>query len=95
MKYYEWLDSPSMPLAGDGLARVLTEVDESRRGLVLREIGFDTNGRIVYRCPDAEETRREFKRGIFDLAPVDTGTANDLTPEIFETFWCANPHGSA
>jgi hypothetical protein len=95
MKYYEWLNSPSMPLANEGLSRVLTEVDESQRGLVLREIGFDANGRIVYRCPDAAETRREFKRGIFDLAPVDTSSPNDLMPETFETHWRANPNQSS
>ena len=76
-----------MRLAEDGLSRVLTEVDENRRGLVVREIGFDANGKVVYRYPDAAEIRRAFKRGIFDVAPVDTSAPDDLTPEAFETHW--------
>ena len=84
-----------MPLAEDGLSRVLTEVDENRRGFVVREIGFDANGKIVYRFPDDVEIRREFERGIFDVAPVDTNAPDDLTPDSFETQWSANPDQAA
>ena len=61
------------------------EVDE--HGQVKREIGFNSSGLVVYRCPDKRETRRSYKRGFFDLASVDITEPNDLTADEFEIQW--------
>ena len=85
MRYYAWVDGPQFAIAETGVARVLTEADA--KGRVVREIGFDLDGTITYRFPDAAERRRDFKRGLFDLAPVSLTESDDLTQDQFEKYW--------
>ena len=85
MRYYAWVDGPQFAIAETGVARVLTEADA--KGRVVREIGFDVDGMITYRFPDAAERRRGFERGLFDLAPVSLTESDDLTQDQFEKYW--------
>ena len=85
MRYYVWVDGPQFVISETDVARVLTEVDA--KGVVVREIGFDADGTITYRFPDATERRRNFKRGLFDLSLVSLSESDDLTYEQFEEHW--------
>jgi hypothetical protein len=62
-----------------GISRVMIEL--SPTGVVLREIGFDSSNKVVYRFPGQG---RFGKRGLFDNAAVSMlQLASDLLPEEF------------
>ncbi|MDE8651833.1 hypothetical protein [Novosphingobium album (ex Liu et al. 2023)] len=70
-------------LAELGINRIFVEV--SATGQVVREIGFDDNGLVIYRFPGND---RFGKYGLFDNATVDTThTLNALSREEFERLY--------
>jgi hypothetical protein len=71
----------------EGIDRVLTEVDDE--GRILREIGLDTEGRVLHIAP---ALRGKWRYGIFDLQIIDVATLppRDAVPrEQFEALWAA------
>ena len=70
-------------LADLGISRVMIEV--SPTGNVLREIGFDSGNKVVYRFPGQG---RFGKRGLFDNATISVlQSRSDLSLEEFNEFF--------
>jgi len=68
-----------------GLTRILSEVDN--QGTVIRELGFDAEGRLVHRCP-GQPTLTEY--GIFDLAKIaPTFEGTEMESDEFDRLWSA------
>lgn len=83
--FVRWSGIDIEGLAKDGLDAVLTEVDVC--GQVVREIGIDQTGHVVYRWPSPSMPRR-FGRGLFDGVIVDLGrNGPQMSRDEFETFW--------
>lgn len=76
-----WTTSEIVGLATVGVSEIWTEVGAD--GVVLREIGLDAEGHVVY-CAPSEERHR----GFFDETPV-VGAANEVGPDrqLFERTW--------
>ena len=70
-------------LADLGISRVMVEV--SPTGNVLREIGFDHSGKIVYRFPGEGRFGRH---GLFDVATISAAQLrSDLSLEEFNALF--------
>lgn len=82
MRYLRWLEKDIAGIASVGLASIWTEVDAD--GRVVREIGFDANGRSVLGAPTAERAR-----GLFDNVTValERNDEDELEPSLFEEAW--------
>jgi hypothetical protein len=65
-----------------GLSRVLVEV--SSTGTVLREIGFDSSEKVIYRFPGKG---RFGECGLFDIATFALPLLSDLSLEEFNAFF--------
>ena len=64
---------------------ILTEVDS--RGLVLREIGIDSAGRVRHRAPTLS-----LERGFFDTQPIAAAPLRNEVPRSrFERLWNSRP----
>lgn len=71
-----------------GLAAVVTEIGPE--GIVLREIGLDGAGSVVYRVPD-DVSRHD--RALFDGQVVDAGNFDEcdaIPGDEFERLWHGN-----
>jgi hypothetical protein len=71
-----------------GLAAVLTEIAPG--GFVLREIGLDGAGSVVYRAPDDESGH---DRALFSGQTVDAENLDEcdtMRPDEFERLWDGN-----
>lgn len=85
MRYVSWNDT-SIGNFPSGIARILTEVDE--RGRVLRELGLDATGSVIYRAPSTIGGR--LHRGYFDGSLIKVlSHLDDCTRDEFEAIWSA------
>ena len=79
MRYLRWTSEDGD--LGEGLVEEWTEVGDD--GVVLREIGFDSNGNIAHKMPSAKF--KHGKYGHFDLAPISLAMVwhrrNDANPD--------------
>jgi hypothetical protein len=78
----DWGESQIIGLHKYGLARIVAEVGDD--GFVVRELGYDMEGRLVHRCPSEGCYGA---RGIFDSAPIAVPFATAMPPEEFERLW--------
>jgi len=80
-----WTEGDISGLAdATGLSRILTEVDDN--GVVTRELGFDVEGKVIYRHPGKPTCA---KYGLFDLAKVAPSDRTEMDASEFERLWSA------
>ena len=89
MKYIIIIDSDLEPLKDvhPNLEKVFIELDD--KGLVKREIGFDSDNHIIHACPSDNKLYGKYRRyGIFDLVMFDMSVIRDeISKEMFEKNW--------
>jgi hypothetical protein len=79
-KHVVFTDKDIDGLTGLGISRVVVEL--SQTGVALREIGFDSSGKAVYRFPGEG---RFGERGLFDNAVVSMSQLpSDMSPDEFD-----------
>ncbi len=82
-KYITFLGEDVAGLADLGISRVMVEV--SSAGSVVREIGFDSSDKVVYRFPGHG---RFGARGLFDNSTISAlQLTSDLSLEEFNAFF--------
>lgn len=79
-RYLVWTRSELDGLHDLGIHRLFTEVSDS--GAVEREVGVDSEGRIVHRSPSSKS-----RYGLFDNQLVEAESGSELEPEAFEDYW--------
>jgi len=76
--FLAWTESD---MEGLDLETLYTEVTTS--GLVVREVGLDSNGVVVHKSPS-----RASPRGYFDLAIISMeNLTSDISSQEFEALW--------
>jgi hypothetical protein len=85
MRIVSWTSGECLGSEHSEIARTLTEVDD--HGKILREIGLDGDGRLLYIAP---ALRGKYRYGTFDLQRIDVASlpSEDAIPrDDFEALW--------
>jgi hypothetical protein len=84
MYYARWTEASVRGLEGYGIASLLTEIDAE--GWIIRELGFNEEGREVWRSPSAANPRGYFDNQVVSLK----GLESDLNAAEFERLWLSH-----
>lgn len=82
LRYLRWTGQDG-PL-GEGLVEEWTEVADD--GHVVREIGFDSEGKVAHKSPS--HSYKHGRYGLFDLAVISVEDgAGEISRALFERRW--------